>query len=172
MSSDPLGQPHPNYPAAPPVNPQESGPALTPPASIMASFWGWLLAAALMLVGGLMFLGQKQTLVDSLRQSNPNVTESELQQAANISLGVVVVIAVIIAALYAFFAFKLRAGRNWARIVLAVIAVLMLLDLFSQGHSGTVLSDIGGIVAIISGVLSYLPQSSGYIAAVKQSRNR
>jgi len=39
----------------------------TPPNEIIAAFWAFLLSAALVVVGGLMVLGQKQAIIDSLR---------------------------------------------------------------------------------------------------------
>ena len=80
------------------------------------------------------------------------------------------VVFTIIAALYALFAFKLRAGRNWARIVLTIIAVLDLLGLISR--NGNPIGYVGALAAIVGCVLSYLPNSGAYFAAVKASRYR
>jgi len=81
------------------------------------------------------------------------------------------VLAVIFAGLYVLFAFKLRAGRNWARIVLTVIAALDLLTLVS-GSAGTVVGYIGALAAVIGCVMSYMANSNGYIRAVKAARYR
>jgi len=66
-----------------------------------------------------------------------------------------VVSAVIIAGLYLLFAYKLRAGRSWARIVLTIIVALHLLILiFILG--GTLVSYIGALAAIAGcGCLTY-----------------
>ncbi|WP_345033378.1 hypothetical protein [Kutzneria kofuensis] len=42
-------------------------------------------------------------------------------------------VAIVFAALYLWLAFKLKAGRNWARVTLAVLTVLHLVTLFLQG---------------------------------------
>ena len=138
------------------------------------SFWCWLVSALLWLVGGLLIIGQRQNLINALRQANNNtpnhLTDAQIQHAVTVSITGVVVVAVIIAALFALFAFKLRAGRNWARIVLTVIGVLALLDLIMRAHASTALSYASGILAIVAAVLSYLPRSNAYIAAVKHAR--
>jgi hypothetical protein len=163
----------PNFPSAPP--PSDYGqrqPAYAPPTEIMASFWCYIGAAVLVVVGGLLYLGDKQTVLDTLRTANnTSLTESQLESLASVTVALVAVFAVIVAGLYALFAFKLRAGRNWARIVLTIIAALDLLGLLS-GRGGAAVGYIGALAAVVGCVLSYLPNSGRYFAAVKASRYR
>jgi len=163
----------PQFPAAPP--PAEYGqqrPVYEPPKEIVASFWCYLGGALVGLLSGLLFIGQKQALLDTLRNQNTtNLSDADLQAAANIAVVLVVVIAVILAGLYALFAFKLKAGRNWARIVLTIVAALNLLSLVS-GRGGSAVGYVGELAVIAGAVLSYLPNSSAYITAVKASRYR
>lgn len=169
--SDPNGLPQ--FPSAPPPSEYGNAPqTYTPPNELMASFWCYLGAAVIVLVGGLFYTGQKQAVLDTLRATNTaNLTETQLESAAGFVVVFVVVVAAVIAALYAFFAFKMRAGRNWARIVLTVIAALDLLSLVSGRGAGT-LGLIGALAAIVGCVLSYLPNSGAYFSAVKASRYR
>ncbi len=44
-----------------------------------------------------------------------------------------IVLSLMFAGLYVLFAFKLRVGRNWARIVLTIVAALALLSLLLGG---------------------------------------
>jgi hypothetical protein len=158
----------PSFPAAPEANEmrQQSYP---PPTEITAAFWCYLVGAVITVVGGLLVLAARQTIVDATRAANTtNVPDSEIQQLANFAVGVAVVLSLIIAGLYAFFAFKLRAGRNWARIVLTIVAALALLSLLLGGSSASPLRWIGDLAAIVGAVLSYLPNSSAYIAATKR----
>jgi hypothetical protein len=145
---------------------------LTPPQQLVGAFWAYVAAALVGVVGGLLVLGQKQQIIDALRtsnaQQNSQLSDSQLQTLASASITVALVIALVIAALYVFFAFKLKAGRNWARIVLTIIAVLALLSLL-LGRGGSILSFVGEVAAVIGAVLSYMPQSSAYISAVKNS---
>jgi uncharacterized protein (DUF983 family) len=164
----------PNYPSAPAANEygQTQQPAYAPPREIMISFWCYVGAAAIVLIGGLFAITLKQSVLDTLRNNNTTgLTASQLETAANAAVVVAVVISVIIAGLYLLFAFKLRAGRNWARIVLTVIAAIDLLSLISiTRQGGSPISYIGALAAIAGCVLSYLPNASAYFTAVKASR--
>ena len=167
----------PNYPSAPPPGDYGSGqqqqqPAFAPPREVTTSFWLYVAGAVIVLIGGLFSLGSKQAVLDSLRNANTTgLTDSQLQSAASLAIGVVVVLAIIIAGLYVLFAFKLKAGRNWARIVLTIIAALNLLSLVTN-RGGTAVSVIGALAAVVGCVLSYLPNASAYFAAVKASRQQ
>ena len=62
---------------------------------------------------------------------------------------------------YLWLSWKLRAGRGWARIVLAVLAALHVSVLFGPaGPEGY----LGLGLALLGLVLSFLPDSSRYIA--------
>lgn len=169
------GQPGglPQFPSAPPPSEYDQGPqSYAPPTEIVASFWCYIGAAVVVLLGGLLYLGQKQTVLDALRNANTtNLTETQLESLASATIVIVVVVAAIIAALYVLFAFKLKSGRNWARIVLTIVAVLDLLSLVT-GRGGAAVGYIGALAAIVGCVLSYLPNASGYFAAVKAARYR
>jgi hypothetical protein len=88
---------------------------------------------------------------------------------------------VIFAALYLFFAFKMYAGRNWARIVLTVVAALAIVSGFTATSTVTVngqsyspgnalFSWIGAVLAVAAIVLMFLPQSNAYFNASKAYR--
>ena len=156
----------PYFPAAPATNDLPGAP-VRPPTQITAAFWCYVVGAVVSLIGGVLVTGQKQTILNALRDTNSTLTNEQLDQLARVSIITAVVIAVIVAALYLLFAFKLRAGRNWARIVLTIIAVLALISLV-VGRGGNPLSYVGDLAAIVGAVLSWLPQSSQYIAAVKR----
>jgi hypothetical protein len=151
-------------------NPQQQSYA--PPREVTISFWCYVAGAVIVLLSAVLSLGSKQTILDSLRSANTNgLTDSQLQSAANVAIGFIVVIAIIIAGLYVLFAFKLKAGRNWARIVLTIIAALNLLSLVTN-RGGSAVGIIGALAAVAGCVLSYLPNASAYFAAVKASRQQ
>jgi hypothetical protein len=160
----------PNFPAAPPsMEAQSQGPSTPAPGSIVAAFWCYVAAAVISVIGALLLLGQKQAIEDSLRKTNTaGLSESQLQSAASLAVVVSLVITIIIAALFVFFAFKLKAGRNWARIVLTIVAILSLLSLLIGAGGSSILGIIGDLAAVVGAILSYLPRSNQYIAAVKQ----
>jgi hypothetical protein len=159
------------YPPPPPV---DAGPvAPRPPREIVAAFWGYVVAAVSGLIGGLMVLGSKQQIVDAIRtannQSGGKLTDTQVDQAATVAVVLALVVAVIVSLLYLLLAFKLKAGRNWARILLTIIAVIALISLL-VGRGGTALSYLGEAAAVIAAVLSYLPNSNAYFAAGKTRR--
>jgi ABC-type transport system involved in cytochrome bd biosynthesis fused ATPase/permease subunit len=160
------------YPPPPPINTGSAAAPTAPPTEIVGAFWAYLVAAITWLVGGLLVIGQKQQIIDSLRDANNQggtLTDAQIETAANVGVIIVIVVAVVISALYALFAFKLKAGRNWARIVLAILAALALISLL-LGTGGNIISYIGQFAAIVAAVLSFMPSSSAYIAQVKASR--
>ncbi|MGW1893355.1 hypothetical protein ACWCP6_24375 [Streptomyces sp. NPDC002004] len=70
-----------------------------------------------------------------------------------------------------FVAAKMRAGRNWARVVLAVVSagsLLMQLNDWSMGgfpwEWEAVLSTVPGLLAVAAAALMYLPESGAYFA--------
>ncbi|HEX4720871.1 MAG TPA: hypothetical protein VH333_00045 [Pseudonocardiaceae bacterium] len=165
----------PDFPSAPPPSDygnQQPAQSFEAPQTIMASFWCFIGAAVIVLLGGLLTTGDKQAILDQLRTANTsNLSESQLESLAGTAVVIAVVATVIIAGLYVLFAFKVRAGRNWARIVLTIVAVLDLLALVT-GQGGAAVGYIGALAAIVGCVLSYLPSSAAYFAAVKAARYR
>jgi hypothetical protein len=74
-----------------------------------------------------------------------------------------VVIALAFAGLYVLFAFKARAGRNWARIALTVLTALGVLALVIGGFS--VVGILSTVVSVVAVVLLFLPASNQHFAA-------
>ncbi|GAA3362448.1 hypothetical protein [Saccharopolyspora gregorii] len=70
--------------------------------------------------------------------------------------------------LYLWLVVKLRAGRGWARIVLAIFAVLHVTALF--GPTAGVAEYVGLALALAGLVLSFLPESNRYVVDVKAVR--
>lgn len=83
-----------------------------------------------------------------------------------------IVVAVIFVGLYLLFAMKMRAGRNWARIVLTVLSALSIVSAASRATSSQLFGWIGAALAVVAIVLMFLPASSAYFAASKAARQR
>ena len=148
-----------------------------PPRTIELAFWGWLVIAAIRLVGAVVAITARQTTLDTLNAANvPSGTQStpltpdQIQQAANLIVGTDVAVSVVFAGLFAFFAVKLRAGRNWARILL-IFAALVDLLLFVQSGDFSVLSILAALISVATIVLSYLRPSTDYFATTRAQRN-
>ncbi|MGW4485301.1 hypothetical protein ACWEOE_15865 [Amycolatopsis sp. NPDC004368] len=153
--------------STPPPYGEPARPAV--PTTITVAFWAFVASTVIGIVGGLLLFGQKDELIDAARGTNSTLSEAQLDQAANIALVIGVVIAVVIALLYLLFAVKLRAGRNWARIVLTVLTALQVLSLL-RSDGGTWLSYVSAVAAVIGVVFSFLGDSNAYIAAGRQVR--
>jgi hypothetical protein len=161
----------PNFPSAPPPmdTPRQQ---FTPPNEIMSAFWCYVAGALILVVSGVLTITQRQQLISTLHENNPqHLTDAQINTVITATIVATVVILVIVAALYVLFAFKLRQGRNWARIVLTVVAALALLSLLATAGGGTFLSLIGDLAAVAGCVLSYLPKSNAYIGAVRAARS-
>ena len=161
---------YPNYPESAAAGQPTAAPAR--PSTVEYAFWAFIASTVIGLVGGLLIFGNRDAITDALRNSNTQngggLTETQIDQAVNIAMITAVVISVIIAALYLLFAFKLRAGRNWARIVLTVLTALSLLSLL-VGQS-TIVGYFGVLAAVAGVVLSFMTPSNAYFAAARTIR--
>lgn len=147
-------------------------PAVRRPGTVEAAFWIYLVSAVLTFAATLLVFtaAGQQAIRDAVRQGvqTRGVNEDQLIQTAQI---IAVVVGLIIVAIALLFVFKMRAGRNWARVVLTVFGVLSLLSLFSGVRTGTSTPDfIGPIVTLVALVLMWLPASNEYFAAAKRRR--
>jgi hypothetical protein len=163
----------PNYPNYPESAATGQPPAAAArPSTVEYAFWAFIASTVIGLIGGLVVFGNRDAIADALRNSNRQnsggLTEAQIDQAVNVTLIIAVVIAVVIAALYLLFAFKLRAGRNWARIVLTVLTALKLISLL-VGQS-TIVDYVGVLAADAGVVLSFMTPSNAYFAATKTIR--
>lgn len=159
----------PAYPSPSAGTPAEAPPR---PAVITGAFWAFVAATLVGLAGAVFLFFAHDTLADAMRRANgqnsARLTDAQIDQAVTIGIVVGVVIAVVIALLRLLFAFKLRAGRNWARIVLTVLTALQVISLLA-GQS-TVIGYVSTGLAVLGVVLSFLPEANQYIAAAKAPR--
>ncbi|CAM4073930.1 hypothetical protein KIPE111705_39175 [Kibdelosporangium persicum] len=146
-----------------------SSKKLTPPATIVAAFFGFLVSTVSALASAGFLLGARQELATALRASDLRMTEEQVEQATTVAQAIAIGVALVIALFYLWLSFKLKAGRNWARVVLTVVTLLQVASLFTtQGE--TMWGYLSCAVAVVALVLSYLPASNEYITAVKHTR--
>lgn len=142
------------------------------PAPVTLAFIFYLLSALAVLVGvALLFTtGGEQELRNTLAGSaTPDISVQDLVNATRI---IAVVVAVVVFLLYLLFALKMRAGRNWARIVLTVLTALSIVSSFSGnlGAARNWSTWVSIILPVLAIILMFLPQSSAYFAAVRTAR--
>lgn len=123
------------------------------PGTVTAAFWILLLGlildaigAILLLVAGIAFAGSRDAGGTAAGLSGPI-----LIGAAVVALLFVVIELIIV--------FKMRAGRNWARIVITILEVLGLGALFTNA---TFWSWGAVVLSLIAVVLMWLPASNAY----------
>ncbi len=141
----------------------------SPPGTIILSFLGFL-AATVTTIAGAVFLATSGTaLEDELRRRDTSLSDSEIDAAVTLTQGAGIAVAAIIVLGYLWLAFKLKAGRNWARVLLTVLTLVQVGFLF-VGGAADVLSYVSCGVAVLAVVLSYLPASNAYVDEVKHTR--
>jgi hypothetical protein len=122
-----------------------------------------------------------QTAISDAQQSGEFV--GDVDTAISLVKTTSIAVAVIFAGLFLFFAFKMRAGRNWARITLTVLAGLSVLQAFGLRSRVTVNNRvyetqhvwqglIGGALSLAAIVLMYLAVSNRYFATMKARQYR
>ncbi len=181
----PYGQPYPQqpYPQQQPYGQQSPAAPVEAPGTVKGAFFIYLVAAVLAVIGIILALTSnvwKQAIADS----GADTSGVDVQSLVNTAKIITVVVSVVLVALYLLFAFKMRAGRNWARIVLTVLSALSIISSFSasatvtvNGHvyksSSTQISGwIGALLAAIAIVLMFMPASNAYFTASKAARQQ
>ncbi|TCW25010.1 hypothetical protein [Dietzia cinnamea] len=158
-------------PWRPPARPEQSGapaepgsptdPAAPPPEEIHTAWVLWLAAAAFGLVGMLLnaatasFSDLPAATRDAFRDAvaDTGAVDISVEDMFSISLAVGAVVALLAAAVTVWLAFRLRAGKGWARTMLDIVAVFLIVDAVSVivGVFGgvAVAGDRGDVVSFI-----------------------
>lgn len=155
-------------PAAPPLHESELRGAqnLPAPTPVQVSFWLWVATAVVSVIGALLGFTQRDAALATVRGANTaNLSEAQLEAAVTFGLVLAAVFLIVFAGLYLLFAFKARAGRNWARIVLTVLTVI---DVLVLAINFSLVSGLSTLVAVVAVVLLFLPASSQFYAASRR----
>ncbi|WP_116947000.1 hypothetical protein [Jiangella endophytica] len=183
------GQPEQPWASTPPPS---GPPAWSGPVDGGASAWGdpappaeppqtLRRAAVLMYVGaGLSVLGVLLTFLardaihDAIADSDSSLSADDVDAAANLTIGVGVVVGLLGAALWLWMAYANKAGKSWARVVATVLGGLnILFTLFSLSGGGGLNLIINALTIALAAYILYLlyrPESSAYYAAVSGKR--
>lgn len=179
---------YPQYPKYPgdespqgglPPSGQPAAAAPQQPPSIATAVKLMYAGAALTLVSvviSLLTLGTlKDTIEKSVRESDPNASQSTIDAAYTVGIVFAVAVGLIAVGLWLWMARKNGQGRSWARIVATVFGVLNVLFTlisFTQPSAmavSLVLSVIVAILGVVVLVLLWKKESSQYYGAVTQS---
>lgn len=127
------------------------------PAEVETAFKLCITQVVLGLLGAILSFTLVPTLVDqALAQAGgAGIPADQLRAAATVGAISGLVFGIVLIGLFLLFAFMMRNGRNWARIVLTVVgAISVISNLLSVGTYGQLFAM--GIVGIISVVLSII----------------
>ncbi len=164
-------------PAAPPV---PEAPPVPRPKSVDTAFSLWMANAGLNVLGFVVSIifgrdAMRAAARTSLEQSHQSLAAENIDKVVSAALILSGVFTVIFFGLYLLFAFKMRAGRNWARITLTVlggIGIVMSLVSLRGGGAGIVVVLTIVQVLLIGGaiVFMFVRDSAGYFTASNRPR--
>lgn len=152
----PYGSPYPGQ--QPPPGYQVRGPAapVEKPKEVETAFRLGILSVVISIVGIALSFAVSGPAIDAAIAANPlppGFTEQQFRQVALIGSIVFAVVLLILIGLYLLFLFKMRAGRNWARILITILGLLWIaFGLYGLAGIGQVLA--AGPLGVISAVLS------------------
>ncbi|MFC4605155.1 hypothetical protein [Rhodococcus kronopolitis] len=151
------------YPQAPPVPPKPQ-----PPVDVVTAFQLLCGVAGLAVVNLIATLavaiGDRASFADQLvrdiraQDEAVEITRSTAEGLLLIGFGLTAVLGLVLIGVYLLFAFKMRAGRNWARMVVTMIAVMMVFvaipTVFGLGAAGGAAAVVAGGAGILQAVLA------------------
>lgn len=162
-------------PAAGPGGKAEPDRPSSPPPEEIRAAWGLWLAAAVFALAGMLLNAATARLTDlpvatqgTFRDAvdNAGTTDISIDSLFQLALAVGAVFALLAAALTVWLAFRLRAGRGWARTMLNLIAIFLVIDAVS-----VVIGVFGGVAGagerdeVVSFVVVALQILAGLCAA-------
>lgn len=108
------------------------------------------LRVALGILSAILAFTLGDSIKDSIREGNPNLTASEVDSAYAIGIGVALFFGLVFALLYVLLAIQVRKGKNWARIVTIVLATLgVLTGLLGLASDGPALDRIVSLLLLL-----------------------
>lgn len=161
----------PSYAATPPA------PVAAPtriPTTVNTAFWLYIASAVLSVIGGIVTVAtassNRAAIISQLQSSGTDLHGQNIDTLATAAIGVAVGVSIVTlifwAIVFVLFAFFMRRGANWARIVLTVLTVLSLANIIPGFPFGL----LQVIASIVAAILIWLRPSSAWFAAIKASK--
>lgn len=137
----------PSMPAAQWGPPAVQGP---PPSTVLNASKLLLVQVGLIVLGLVVTFATMGSIKDQIRDASPTLDQNAVDVAAGVAIGMTIVGGIIGIALWTLLSVKVRAGKNWARIVTFVFAGLGLASaVFSIGQPASVLAHILVVLEMI-----------------------
>ena len=154
-------------------SPTDGVTAVTAPQTVTVAYWLYIVGAILGLVGAVVVGVLIPTSITTASGATTQALQGQDTNGVDVGSAVVgvtiasavfsIVLTVVFSVLLIVFARKMRAGRNWARIVLAVIAVLQLFGVLGAYGVGA----LHFLVVLAALILSFLPTSNAWFREVR-----
>ena len=140
------------------------------PKHVAMSFWLWIAASVMSVIGSLLMFGRRDEMREAFRtqQGTEQLTQAQLDTLVTATVVIGVVVSVVLSALYVLFAFKARAGRNWARVVLLILTAFSVVMLALAGGFSW-LGMLATLVSLVAVVLLFLPAANAYFASARRT---
>lgn len=141
----------------------------------------WLASVAVSLVGQVIAYPAasgmvREAFARAAESSGTPIPVADLETITRVGLAVGLALIVLLAAVWVLIGFKLRAGRNWARVLIAVVTVVGVVSMLAtaDGFSSlpTILSVVQNLLAIAVVVYVYRPESAAYFSKPKAGPQR
>ncbi|QIZ34916.1 hypothetical protein [Saccharopolyspora sp. ASAGF58] len=165
-------------------------PAPTPPQALLVARWLWIGSVLIGVVQAFIQLLDRPQLIDKLRQLQPDMSQLDLEAAANSGIMFTFLLKAMILLLYVMLSRRMLEGRNWARIVLTVFggfgiinALITVLTVSLVGSAlirqltgvavngvDVVFSLVVMLVEIAAIVFMYRPDSNRFCQAMRNRR--
>lgn len=94
------------------------------PQPVRIARWLWIAATLVGLVRSFVQLSDRQSLTAELAAQMPQWSQEQVDSAADSTVWLTLMMSVVTLAVYVALANRMRIGRNWCRVLLAVIGVL------------------------------------------------
>lgn len=157
------------------------------PREVTTSFWLWIAAVVVGLIGAVVSFLQVGSVTDQIdggaaAGAGSGLDPGTLSSIVTASLVVGAVLGLVLVALEVLFAVFMRRGRNWARIVLAVFGIIGVLftlgglfsasttviggqEIVTRSGISTVLSVVQALLVVAAVVMFFRPPANAYFRA-------
>lgn len=161
----------PTYPTdSEPTANQMGQPRPAPPAEVLLSVKLWFASIAVSLVASILtYAMTRGAAIDAMVAASPSLSRSEIETAVAVAMVIALILGLIMLGLQILFVLKMRAGRNWARIVLTVLAAIStvsgVIGLASGVTAGSAVNLVALLLLLAATVFMYRPAAKPYFSA-------
>jgi len=155
----------PLFPAMPPLKGPEQ-PRIKPPVprEVNVSFVVWVLTT---LFSAVVEIINTDSFVTAYVQQIAGTPQADVLSAHTVKI-MYIVASVVVNLVMLFFAWRMRSGRNWARMILAVLAAITLLAQAAQVGISEILPLVSVLVTVTGLVFMFVPASNAYFALFRR----